>query len=189
MPDIKTEMSKVLSAWEKDEQATQRQPNVITIDGKLSRFGITNNVSRETFNYVRDNPNSTGKQIMDALEARGFTRNSVGSLLTQCSRQGLIARKDNGQYIALASEYQPLKASKQLYKEKAKAKAAAKNKASKPAKPKPKLEQGIAALKVEPRVEEKPTIKTAWDAETVINNIGLKQAHALYKELGKYFGG
>jgi len=43
--------------------------------------------------------------------------------------------------------------------------------------------QGIAALGAQ------PIVKTAWDVETVINNIGLKQAHALYRELHTYFGG
>jgi hypothetical protein len=30
-------------------------------------------------------------------------------------------------------------------------------------------------------------VATAWDAETVINNIGLKQAHKLFLELQTYF--
>jgi hypothetical protein len=69
------------------------------------------------------------------------------------------------------SEYVPMKATKKLKAKQVIEKAKATR------------GEGIAALGAQ------PTLKLAWDVETVINNIGLKQAHALYRELHTYFGG
>jgi hypothetical protein len=68
------------------------------------------------------------------------------------------------------SDYVPMKATKKLKAKQVIEKAKATR------------GQGIAALGAQ------PIVKTAWDVETVINNIGLKQAHALYVELRTYFG-
>jgi CelD/BcsL family acetyltransferase involved in cellulose biosynthesis len=51
----------------------------------------------------------------------------------------------------------------------------------------PPAAAGIAAL---PKVREAaPQINAAWDAETLLNNLSIKQARALYDELRKIFGG
>jgi hypothetical protein len=184
MPDLKTEMSKVLNVWEEDAQEALTRPRVPMPDGRVV-FGVTNNVSRETFNFVKNNPAQTNLTITEAMDKRGFKKSSVASLLTQFVKQGLLSRDADGTYSAEADEYSPLKSSKKLRAEgKTKAKVVKAPRSS-----------GIAALKVVPSKGGVSTtintssVATAWDAETVINNIGLKQAHALYKELGKYFGG
>ena len=51
MPDLKSEMSKVLEAWEQDDQQTQQEKPVPT-NTSPQIFKPTNNVSRETFNYI-----------------------------------------------------------------------------------------------------------------------------------------
>ena len=192
MPDLKTEMSKVLNAWEQDEQDTLARPMVPMPDGRVV-FGITNNVSRETFNFVKNNPAQTHQTVTEALAKRGFKKTSVASLLTQFVKQGMLSRDEDGVYYAEAEEYSPLKSTKKLRAEgKSKTKIV-----------KAPRSQGIAALKVEPKLKKKetsltgvipsampaPVITTAWDAETIISNIGLKQAHKLFLELQTYFGG
>lgn len=186
MPDIKTEMSKVLTAWEQDEQDTINPPKVVkkTPEGRLV-FTKTNNVTEETFNYVRDNPNLMGVEILTALELRGFKKSSVGSLLTQFVKQGQMARTASGKYTTLVPAYIPLKSNKAI---KAKGKIEAKQAKAKAQPP----SQGIAALKPEPvgkATGVTASVATTWDADTIINNIGLKQARALYDELKKIFGG
>lgn len=191
MPDIKTEMSKVLNAWDTDAQQTSK-PMTATPSGK-KLWTVTNNVTRATFDYVQNNGGQTGEKIRADLVAKGFKASSVSSLLTQFINQGLIVRDVDGKYYAKVAEYRTLKATKK-YKSTGKRKSKI---------VKAPRSQGIAALKVEPtpapnKIKD-PTIKPltgvtpyvtmAWDAETVINNIGLKQAHALYKELKTYFGG
>ena len=130
MPDLKTEMSKVLNAWEQDETDTLARPMVAGPSGKLV-FGVTNNVSRETFNFVKNNPAQTHLTVTEALGKRGFKKTSVASLLTQFVKQGLISRDADGTYCAEAEEYSPLKSTKKVRvetKTKPKAKAASASK-------------------------------------------------------------
>ena len=185
MPDLKSEMRKVLSAWEQDIEQLQQEKQVNNTKTTPHRFTPINNVSTETFNHVKKNPRSTSTQVCAALGARGFKKSSVGSLLAQFVRQGQMAKTNNGEYYTIVPAYIPLKSSKASRatpkpKPKVKAKAV-------PIKAKPQS-AGIAALKVEPRREVTGVI-SSWDADTIIDNIGLKQARALYDGLKKIFGG
>jgi hypothetical protein len=174
MADLKTEMSKVLNAWEQDAQEVQ-QPK-----SKGPRmFTATNNVTRATFEYVKSNPKRTHSQICEEMVRRGFKQNSVCSLITQFTKQGMFEKYEDGRYVALTDAYIPLKSPK-------KNKAEGKRKAKVVKVPR---SAGIAALKVVPTTINTSSVATAWDAETVINNIGLKQAHKLFLELQTYFGG
>lgn len=196
MPDLKSEMSKVLEAWEQDDQQTQQekpvQTNQPTQTTRVERnmppnvFKPTNNVTLETFNYVRDNPNSTNRQTCDALGARGFNPNSVGSLLTQFVKQGQMARDHNGRHIVLVAAYTPLKSTKKFRAEGLRTNKIVNIRSKKPAKPKAKVTGvGIAALKVD--ATPKATPKT--DVESIMNGLSILQARALYDELKKLFGG
>jgi hypothetical protein len=40
-----------------------------------------------------------------------------------------------------------------------------------------------------PKAPEPVQINSAWDADTLLNNLSIKQARALYDELRKIFGG
>ena len=166
MPDIKTALSGILSEWELDNQQQEKQ---VQTTQEKPYFSITNNVTRATFEYIKANPVSASGDVVRALEQRGYKPSSIGSLLTQFIKKGLCTRDAQNRYSVAVSEYVPMKANKQVKQVIQKAKAT--------------RGEGIAAL------SPQPTVKLVWDADTVINNIGLKQAHALYVELGKYFGG
>lgn len=176
MPDIKTALSGILSEWELDNINKIKQEKQVETK---PYFSITNNVTRETFEYVRQHPSSGYKEIAAALEKRGYKPSSVGSLLTQFIKNGLCKRDAQNRYTAIVDEYRPIKmASKKLKVKQVIQKA------------KTTRGEGIAALGAQPTPRVAPApIVTAWDADTIINNIGLKQAHALYKELHTYFGG
>jgi hypothetical protein len=165
MTDIKTAMSGVLDEWELDNQQQEKQ-----VETK-PYFSVTNNVTRATFEYVKANPASSSGEVSRALEKQGYKPSSVGSLLTQFIKKGLCTRDNMNNYSVAVPEYVPMKATKKLKAKQVIEKAKATR------------GEGIAAL------SPQPTVKLVWDADTVINNIGLKQAHALYIELGKYFGG
>lgn len=137
MPDIQTAMkqalTKTLVEWDDDGEVSPQASPQTTINNSLSApsqniqgipmtqaFSITNNVSRETFNYVRDNPGSTRKEIITALEHKNFRPDSVSSLIAQMRRNKLIHEKDN-LYYADADEYRPLKSLKAIKKMEAKA--------------------------------------------------------------------
>ena len=175
MPDLKSEMSRVLDAWEQDAQQLQEKPMQRQLP---QQFLPTNNVSRETFNYIRDNPNKNSSEIRTALTARGFNPGSVGSLITQYVKQGFTKRDDNARYTAIVAEYTPLKSTKHFRSEGKRVNKIVQIKSKSPS-------AGIAALKV----DTTPKVKPSWDVDTVLDTMSIVQARTLYDALKKIFGG
>ena len=167
MPDIKTALTGILSEWELDNQQQEKQVK------HIPHFKITNNVTRATFDYVKNNPRQSCKTICKALEKHGYKPASVGSLLTQFVKNGLCARDANSNYTTIVNEYSPIKAHKQLKTNQVIQKAKATR------------GQGIAALS--PQSTPKAIPKT--DIQSILNGLSILQARALYDELKKIFGG
>jgi hypothetical protein len=216
MPDIQTALrsalTKTLQAWDDDEVAPpppSAQPvstsSASTSTQKptmLNQHKITNNVSRVTFNYVKDNPGSTRMEIITALGYQGFGKGSVSSLLAQMRKSKMI-HDTNGLWYADVKEYEPIK--NMNYKSKAKPK------------PVKKTTTGIGAL-LKAKLEATPAptpmpIQDAMDAaayamsgiaatpkrmvtlvrtktpEDIIGNMTVYQARELYLHLKSMFGG
>jgi hypothetical protein len=184
MPDIKTALEQALAKAqptsqlpaEWDDEGGEAAIESITTKAKEATmqrkyFATTNNVTRATFDFVQYNPGKTRIEIVRLLAEQGFAKGSTSSLLGQFIKQGQIAER-NGYLFAQQAEYTPLKASlrKPAVVEAPAPKAEAK--------PKPKA-----------KTEAAPQINAAWDAETLLNNLSIKQARALYDELRKIFGG
>ena len=226
MPDIqtafKTALSRTLQQWDDDDGEQVPQPSSTintTINNSVPqpsqniqgipmtnttnqphRFPVKNNISRTTFNYIKDNPGSTRKEIIIALEHLGFNEGSTSSLISQMRKNKLI-HMTNDLYYADADEYKPLKNYKPVQK------------AVKPApvevKPKRKYvkksdaEGGIGALlkaKIESApmpvatapIERKPFLTKlvrTQSPESIIENMNVLQARELYDYLRKIFGG
>lgn len=131
MPDIQTALksalSKTLQQWDDDDGENLSPPPTIntTINNSVSApsqgipmtkaFHVTNNVSRATFEYIKDNPGSTRKEIIKALEHQGFSQGSVSSLVAQMVRNKLV-HATNDLYYADVPEYRPLKSLKAIKK-------------------------------------------------------------------------
>jgi hypothetical protein len=212
MPDIqtafKTALSKTLQQWDDDGGAPPLQPVSSSFPQPTNptqgipmkkMFGITNNISRVTFDYIKNNPGSTRKEIIEALEHQGFAGGSTSSLIAQMRRNKMIHDKDN-LYYADIPEYRPIKSLKAIKKM---------EEASAPP-PKRKYEKkavtGIGALLKE-RLENMPEpnvdasrpdigapkrmislvrVKTPQD---VLKDMTVYQAHELYVHLKQMFGG
>ena len=173
MQNAQTELKSTIDSWAKDDtrdDARTRLPHA---------FKPTNNVSRETFNAVRDNPRLQYKDIARMLANRGFNQASVGSLLTQMINCGMLAKDDNGRYTALQAEYTPIKANM---------KVKPKKKAAVPATKKPTA--GIAALDTQDAVANKLTVlqKPAFDPEQLLSTLSFSQVMALYKRIKAMVG-
>jgi hypothetical protein len=168
-------MSKVLNEWEQDAQQLQEKPMQRQLP---QQFMPTNNVTQETFSYVRDNPNKTSGEICDALEVRGFKRSSVGSLLTQFVKQNQMTRDHNSRLRTAVPKYLPLKSTRQFKAEGKRTNKIVQIKSKQPS-------AGIAALKVDTTPKAIP--KT--DIQSILNGLSILQARALYDELKKIFGG
>jgi len=218
MPDIqtafKTALSKTLQQWD-DDGETFSPPSTIntTVNNSVptpsqeipmkKTFNITNNISRVTFEYIKNNPGSTRKEIIEALEHQGFAGGSTSSLIAQMRRNQMVHETNNA-YYADIPEYRPIKSLKALKKMDAPI-APAKRKYEK------KAVTGIGALLRE-KLENTPMpSRDALDAaayamgghtpkrmislvrvkspEDILKDMTVYQAHDLYRHLKEMFGG
>lgn len=198
MPDIKTALnlaledgrrqflSQTLNNWEQDEQKQITQQQEKPMGKQL--FRTTNNVTRETFNYIKNNPNKTTPEVCEALEKRGFKESSVNSICAQLSKQGQVVKDGyTKRMVAIGNEYQPLKSAaalKALKEDKHTLKVVKRREASQDA--------GIAAIAPQEKVDtSRSTIVLTrnWTAQGVVDKLSVMQARELYDLLKKIFGG
>ena len=177
-------------------------------DTKKKLFGVSNNVTRATFDFVKKHPNLTSAEICADMEKLGYKDSSVSSLIAQFAKQGLAERDDRGRYLIIVDEYRPLKAKKKHSKVVAKpVEERVKRKYTK------RDTAGIAALQAKMENMAVPS-QTAFDAaayamggqarvdrsfltklvrtkspESIVENMNVLQARELYDYLRKIFGG
>ena len=210
MPDIQTAfkqaLSKTLADWDDDGEtpsvqpvsASFSQPTQPTKEIPVKKtFNVTNNISRVTFNYIKDHPGSTRKEIIQALEHQGFAGGSTSSLIAQMRRNNMIHETNNA-YYADIPEYRPIKSLKALKKMDAPI-----------APPKRKYEKravtGIGAL-LQAKLDSTPTpvvsehitpkqksfltsLVRTKSPEDILKDMTVYQAHDLYRHLKEMFGG
>ena len=216
MPDIQTAfkqaLSKTLQEWDDDGDtpsvqpvsASFSQPTQPTKELPVKKtFNVTNNISRVTFNYIKDNPGSTRKEIIEALAHQGFAGGSTSSLIAQMRRNNMIHETNNA-YYADIPEYRPIKSLKALKKIDAPI-APAKRKYEK------KAVTGIGALLREKLDSMPAPSQDALDSaayamgghtpkrmislvrvkspEDILKDMTVYQAHELYVHLKQMFGG
>jgi len=216
MPDIQTAfkqaLSKTLQEWDDDGDTPSvqpvstsfLQPTQPTKELPVKKtFNVTNNISRVTFNYIKDNPGSTRKEIIEALAHQGFAGGSTSSLIAQMRRNNMIHETNNA-YYADIPEYRPIKSLKALKKIDAPI-APAKRKYEK------KAVTGIGALLREKLDSMPAPSQDALDSaayamgghtpkrmislvrvkspEDILKDMTVYQAHALYRHLHEMFGG
>ena len=185
MPDIKTALTNVLNQWEQDEQKQITQQQEKPMGKQL--FRTTNNVTRETFNYIKNNPNKTTPEVCEALEKRGFKESSVHSICAQLSKQGQVVKDGyTKRMVAVGNEYQPLKSASKF-------KALNAPKVLKVVKRREAPQDaGLAAIAPQEKVDtSRSTIVLSrnWTAQGAVNNLSVMQARELYDLLKKIFGG
>ena len=176
MHDLKSALEAALNDWNQPEQTvqTQHKPNLPPF------FTRTTDVTRETFNYVRDNPHRTTRQIRDALVAKGHKDSSVSALLSQMSRTGIITRAPNGTYFTNLQEYSPVKLSKLRQ---ARNTPTPTGRAPKVEAPKPKVvltRKEVAPAPVAP-------VTPAYDVDALISTLTIAQARDLFAALKRMF--
>jgi hypothetical protein len=178
MPDLKTEMQKILHAWE--------QPETIEETKETTMFKPTNNVTLSTFNFIRDNSGCARNDAIRILVQQGHKKSSVSSLIGQMLRQGHIYKDNDGLLRPNAKEYTPIKSAKTIANREKKVK---KPKSYKVITSKQEA-KGLAALVNEPMAkafEHRPDIRTSIDV--IMDTVSLNDAHELYRRLHLYFGG
>lgn len=216
MPDIQTAfkqaLSKTLQEWDDDGDTPSVQPVSTSFSQPTQptkelpvkkTFNVTNNISRVTFNYIKDNPGSTRKEIIEALAHQGFAGGSTSSLIAQMRRNNMIHETNNA-YYADIPEYRPIKSLKALKKIDAPI-APAKRKYEK------KAVTGIGALLREKLDSMPAPSQDALDSaayamgghtpkrmislvrvkspESILKDMTVYEAHDLYRHLKEMFGG
>jgi hypothetical protein len=174
MADLQTEMQKILQAWE--------QPETIEETKETTMFTPTNNVTKATFNFIRDNSGCARNDAIRLLVLQGHKKSSVSSLIGQMLRQGHIWKDGDGLLRPNAKEYTPIKSTKTI--------ANREKKLKKTKTLKLKTSGGLAALVNEPMAqafEHRPDIRTSIDV--IMDTVSLNDAHELYRRLHLYFGG
>jgi hypothetical protein len=163
VPDLQTELKKLETLAFDDEGSTTE------INMTLPHaFKTSNNVSRETFNYIKDNPGLRRVQIAHAMEDRGFKKSSAMALSSQFVRAGMARVVDGGVFVA-QSEYTPIKS---LPK---KAKGVSKVTAK-------KIQEAIMEAPVQPIMSHDTLVKA------MLSRMSIIQAREMYDELKKIFG-
>ena len=210
MPDIQTAfkqaLSRTLQQWDDEGEPPSVQPVSASFSQPIKptqeipmkkTFGVTNNISRVTFDYIKNNPGSTRKEIIEALEHQGFVGGSVSSLVAQMRRNKMI-HETNNLYYADIPEYRPIKSLKALKKMEAPI-APAKRKYTK------RDVTGIGALLKE-RLDSTPmpivsehtapkqkgfltSLVRTRSPEDILKDMTVYQAHELYTHLKQMFGG
>jgi hypothetical protein len=172
MPDIASALQKALNEWEPPVPTPTPTP---TPTPAKPYFTVTNNVTRVTFDYVRDNPGKTRVEVAKAMEKQGFKPGSVSSLLGQMIKQGMMRESAHLLYATIP-EYTPIKGSKAM-------KALA-------AKPQEQQRKKVVLINkrtgevvgAAPEVEPTPVVKE-WSPDDVIDKLTVHQAIALFKAL------
>ena len=160
MPDLKSELSKVIQSWEETPQPATTMTN-------KPYHTTSNNITRATFEYVAKNPGVTRHDLIAALSNQGYKNSSSSSMVTQMLQNGNFRYEGDGLFPT-QTEYAPRPRPAPL-----------KSRARKP----PRV---VAAPVVE--VEPTPT-KPEWTVESVIGGLNVRQAMAVYMELKQIFGG
>ena len=170
MPDIASALQKALNEWEPPVETLPPAPAPAK-----AYFSVTNNVTRVTFEYVRDNPGKNRVEVAKALEKQGYKPGSVSSLLGQMIKQGMMRESAHLLYV-MTNEYTPLKGSKVV-------KALA-------AKPQEQQRKKVVLINkrtgeivgAAPKVEPTP-VEKEWSPNDVIDKLTVHQAIALFKAL------
>lgn len=169
------DITRILNEWDDDDKPL---PPEKTTPALLSRFGkVTNNISRVTFNAIRDNPNKISKDICNILKEQGYNVSSVSSLIYQMIRNGMVARELNGCLSTTLKEYHPIKNLKELERIKAKTGIASLT-APRPVRPIKIKTLGTPAPK---------QVNSTIDIDALLSTLTLKDAVALFVALQDMF--
>lgn len=182
MQNANTQLNDVVKKWDAEEQSRKQTTAVPNFE--MGRHRVTTNVSRVTFNYVRDNPAQTKTQITEALVKRGYNASSVSTLAAQMVRGGLATMDENGGLSTHLKEYVPIKNGAAINRlKKKKGIKVSTGKTGRPAR------EGIAALSVQDApVLPKPT-SVAFDADKLLSTLSFKDVLVLHSKIKAMLGG
>lgn len=197
MPDMQTALGKALeegkrkflsttlNEWDAHEQqirqpqpSKQPQEKTMTVLQDQPR-----NMRIDAFDLIKRAPNKyTLKTATDVLVDMGYKPGSVHTSLIQMKKAGMLEADANGHLYTITERYVPF-ANPYVTTKKRTTKASKARTSAKGA--------GIAALTTQDAAPQAQPARLVipMTAEKVLASIGVAEAHKLYVELGKMFGG
>ena len=189
MPDLQSELNKILNQAQFDDDADKKPPVVVTTPKEVVE--TTEPSSRErAWRFVKDNPGVTVGQIAEAI---GSTSQSIAGGLHKMVLRGDLTREraDDGsgfRYYAATESYEVMSMEDRVASM-MRARAARKGKPG----PKPKAKRSVKKAKPSPIkwADEKPTAPApqAFDADAILAGLNVLQARELMDKLKQLFGG
>jgi hypothetical protein len=176
MADIQTALKEALQEWDTGNNSTTTEEKKMDARSNMPQtFKTTNNITRMTFDYVRDNPGVTAKEAGEYIKSKGLKAHSAIAMMSASVGCGIMRREGN-KYYTTVPEYMPLKKRKIV--------------SVKPTK-RPES-KGIKALLAIPKPEPTPMLPKREEpfvltAKYVIENIKIGEAKLLHKELTRIF--
>ena len=123
MPDLQTELSKVINAWDSDTapqtqatQTTQPQPQENQMDTSKS-------ISEQVFQYVQAFPGYKTNEYAHRLKP-ALNFNTIKTLINQMVRAGHMRKDPDGRIEAVINKYRPIPSNKKLQAKKKKPESA-----------------------------------------------------------------
>lgn len=180
MTDIKTALSSALKEWDTDKDSITKEDKKMDARSNMPQtFRTTNNITRMTFEYVRDNPGLTAKQVGEHVASLGLKAHSAIAMMSASVKCGLMRRDEHSRYYTTVNKYSPIKKPKPKGTPNVGSKA-----------PKPITSKGIKALLAEPK-QELPTrrVEPELTNDYILSKLDVRQALSLYRELISIFTG
>ena len=176
MSDLNTALRSALDGWRSDDTNTdlpEPKPTTTTMTNTPAPINVS--VSQQTFEHVKANPGITTRQAVIDLAAMGLNAASTTSLISQMVRTGMCKREDQQLYMQV-KYYRPIQIAKKTKSKHKQVRIVIR--------PRPQEEApaaGIATLASKPDV--------AHNIKSLLDEISVNEARALYLELKTMFGG
>ena len=188
MPDLRSELEKVIHAWETPAQPeTTDQPTPI-MNKSNTQANLTYN--EFLFNFVRDNPGLTANQIQEQV-GDSVPSTSLSSLLAQMAKRHLIAKTAgdngmgrNGTFSAVAETY--MTPAEQLGVGRGRRMSKGKKKITRTKKQVAPVQQHDL-FTPPPAAPQPPVMRAAFDFD--VESLTIGEARALRDKLNALFGG
>ena len=185
MPDMQTALTKALSTmnqkemthinnllnhWSEAEIETKPEATTMTTSSPSLDKRFKNNVTRSVFEFVKNTPGATKRQLAVALSQDGFKETSTVAIAAQLVRRGILRQDGEKLYHAVENYSSSTKYSKRNRKTK---RVTTQRVVAKPV-------AAVAAVAPSP---------ARFDPKAVIGPLTVYQARELYDELKRMFGG
>ena len=191
-------LNNTLNEWDQDEQKQIKGEAMTKTQTYL--FQPTNNATRDTFNYVHNNPVLRVAEIKAGLSQH--KESTVTALVYQMVLAGLLRKDATGGFYSIVPEFVPFNINKVRREKQKEQQAAQQEMHAKLPKPVVQLRRkmngggfevtpnanaaGIGALTVKAEPQVTHTLK--WKPEDTVDQLTLVQAKAVHAYLQKLFG-